>query len=230
MQLDNLGGEVRAMRAQRLRQALGLTLAGFVLAAAITMVSAQEGFMSIGASTAAVVATSATTFGSTDVGAAAVVAAEEGVKVDIALADEETTAAVTLAQTPPPPAGTSESATASTQPVLLNERAWSDGHTTIVECTGDVTRTCQVNIYGPNGEFILGRKISPNAEATDCSGPCLDSTGAALDASSVSRAQAAIAAASQSHKVIVSAGAPLPPAAVEAPAETEAERLHVEGE
>ena len=231
MQLDILGGEVRAMRAHRLRQALGLTLAGFLLAAAITIVSAQEGFMSTGASTAAVVAaTSATTFGSTDVGAAAVVAAEEGLKVDVGLADEETTATMTLAQTPPPPAGTSESAAASIQPVLLNERAWSDGHTTIVECTGDVTRTCQVNIYGPNGEFILGRRISPNAEATDCSGPCLDSTGAALDASSVSRAQAAIAAGSQNHKVIVSAGAPLPPAAEEVPAETEAERLHVEGE
>src|SRR3990170_3819787 len=121
-----------------------------------------------------------------------------------------TLAGFVLAQAPPPAAAAAEEAASSTQPMLVSERAWSDGHTTIVECTGDVTRTCQVNVYGPTGEFILGRKISPSGEAADCSGPCLDSTGAPLDASSVSRAQAAIASGSQTHKVIVSAGGTAP--------------------
>src|SRR3990170_3734151 len=193
------------MVAHRLRQALGLTLAGFVLAAAISFVSAQEGSV-LTAVPAAQAVTSSAMLAVGNVGAAA------------------------AAQTPPPPAATAEEAAASTQPMLVSERAWSDGHTTIVECTGDVTRTCQVNVYGPTGEFILGRKISPTGEAADCSGPCLDSTGAPLDASSVSRAQAAIASGSQTHKVIVSAGAPLPPAVEEAPAETQAAPLHREGE
>ena len=193
------------MVAHRLRQALGLTLAGFVLAAAISFVSAQEGSV-LTAVPAAQAVTSSAMLAVGNVGAAAV------------------------AQTPPPPVATAEEAAASTQPMLVSERAWSDGHTTIVECTGDVTRTCQVNVYGPTGEFILGRKISPSGEAADCSGPCLDSTGAPLDASSVSRAQATIASGSQTHKVIVSAGAPLPPAVEEAPAETQAEPLHREGE
>ena len=217
------------MVAHRLRQALGLTLAGFVLAAAISFVSAQEGSV-LTAVPAAQAVTSSAMLAVGNVGAAAVVAAEEGPKVDVAMAEEETISAVAVAQTPPPPAATAEEAAASTQPMLVSERAWSDGHTTIVECTGDVTRTCQVNVYGPTGEFILGRKISPSGEAADCSGPCLDSTGAPLDASSVSRAQATIASGSQTHKVIVSAGAPLPPAVEEAPAETQAEPLHREGE
>src|SRR3989337_2194963 len=121
------------MVAHRLRQALGLTLAGFVLAAAIAFVSAQEGSV-LTAVPAAQAVTSSAMLAVGNVGAAAVVAAEEGPKVDVAMAEEETIAAVAVAQTPPPPAATAEEAAAATQPMLVSERAWSDGHTTIVEC------------------------------------------------------------------------------------------------
>jgi hypothetical protein len=231
------------MRAHKLRQALGFIIAGFVLGAAISVVSAQVGLQesaepsaaaeiaaaTVGAGAAAVVAASEATAVSAEIGlsaaaASAVMGSEEG---SDALAEEG--AEATVAQAPPvAPEGQT---TAATQPILINEREWSDAHKTIVECTGDVARTCQVNVYGPNGEFILGRTISPNGEAVDCSGPCLDSTGAPLDASSVIRAQAAIDAGSQTHKIITSAGTPLAPATAVPPAETEAqEPLRAEGE
>lgn len=100
---------------------------------------------------------------------------------------------------------------------------------TFVECTGDVVRTCQVNVYGPNGEFILGRSIAPNGEAADCSGPCLDSIGAPIDASAISRAQAAVTAGSQAYRVITSVGTPAAPPAAQPPEEPQAEPLHDEG-
>jgi len=227
------------MVAHKLRQALGLLVIGFALTAAISVVSAQEGMFSTTATTQAVAesavgsfstkaaatpVTTAPTGSFSNEGGAAALASEDGPKVDVALAGDE----VAVAQIPP--ASTTSAAAAAAQPALLNERDWSDGYKTVVECTGDVAPTCQANVYGPNGEFILGRTISPNGEAADCSGPCLDSTGAPLDASSVSRAQAASAAGSPTHKIIASPGVPPAPAAEEAPAEGEAEHLHVEGQ
>ena len=208
------------MGAHRLRQILGLTLVGFVLAAAISFASAQEGPLF----TAALEQDTAGAGG-----AALALASEEGPLSDGVMAEEAPSPAVVVAQTPPlpSPAVAPDAAAVTTGKTLLNERAWSDAHTTIVECTGDVTRTCQVNVYGPNGEFILGRKFSPNGEAADCSGPCLDSTGAPLDASSVSRAQAAIAAGNRTFGVITS---PSVPQVVETPSETQAEPLRREGE
>jgi hypothetical protein len=161
-------------------------------------------------------------------GVSAALQSEEGTKVDLAMGGDET--ALTVAQIPSTPAAP-EGVTASAQPILVNERAWSDGVKTIVECSGDVVRTCQVNVYGPDGEFILGRKISPSGEAADCSGPCLDATGAPLDAATVARAQAAASAGGQTHKVITSAGLPTaPPVATGTTTETEAEVLRHEGE
>jgi hypothetical protein len=152
---------------------------------------------------------------------------EEGTKVDLAMGGDE--AGVTVAQIPSTPAAP-EGMTASAQPILVNERVWSDGVKTVVECTGDVVRTCQANVYGPDGEFILGRKISPSGEAADCSGPCLDASGAPLDAATVTRAQAAAGAGAPTHKVITSAGLPTPPVVTVSPAETEADVLRHEGE
>jgi len=209
----------------RTRQALVLSLVGVAFTAAITGVSAQESTLALPVPVVQVPVPASGPALAVLGGAAIVV--EDEPKVDVAMAGDETIAATAVAQAVPP-AATSGGAAAA-QPALVNERAWSDGHTTIVECTGEITRTCQVNVYGPGGEFILGRKISPNGEAVDCSGPCLDSTGAPLDAASVSRAKAAVAAGSQTHKVITSAGIVLPPPAEEVPA-TEAERLNREGD
>ena len=139
-------------------------IVGFVLAAAISFASAQEGPLF----TAALEQDTAGAGG-----AALALAPEEGFRVNGAMVEEAPSPAVVVAQTPPlpGPAVTSDAAAVTTGKTLLNERAWSDGYTTIVECTGDVTRTCQVNVYGPNVEFILGCKISPNGEAADCSRP-----------------------------------------------------------
>jgi hypothetical protein len=230
------------MVAHRLRQALGLIVVGFALAAAISVVSAQEGMFSttvpspsaaepaaglFSTEPAATPAASASAAAFAGEGSAPL-ASEDGPKLDVAMAGGESAPA--LAQAPPTSTASTEAA-ATTQPALISQRDWSDGYKTVVECTGDVVRTCQANVYGPNGEFILGRTISPNGEAADCSGPCLDSTGAQLDASSVTRAQAAIAAGSRTHKVITSAGLPLAPASESsAPTEDEAVRLHGEGQ
>ncbi len=205
----------------RRQYAMGAALVGILLVATITYVAAQEGAGDL-----------ALIDGGGTVAAAASAEALDG--ADLAMAQEEPLPVVTVAQATPPPAPvTSEEEAApapATPPALLSERAWSDGVTTIVECTGEVARTCQVNVYHPGGEFILGRTITPSGEAADCSGPCLDSTGAQLDASSIARAQSAIAAGSQTHRIITSAGAPVPPAAVvQTSTDVEAEPLRVEG-
>lgn len=214
------------MGSRKLRQALPSILVVVVVAAAISVVSAQEGSLFTTSSVAQVATSSSVAGGG--------VLSEDGSGIELALASQTVVPPVTVAQTPPPAVTSEEQTPAAAQPILVGERAWPDAHTTIVECTGEVTRTCQVNVYGPNGEFILGRKISPNGEAADCTGPCLDSTGAPLDASSVSRAQAAVAAGSQTHKVIVSAGAPLPPTTIQTtevtPPEVEADPIHLEGQ
>ena len=213
------------MAFHRTRQALVLSLVGVVLTAAITGVSAQE--ITFAVPVPVVQAPAPSSGPALAVLGAAAIIVEDEPKVDVAMIGDETIAATAVAQAVPPAAASG--GTAASQPILVNERAWSDEHKTYVECTGDVARTCQVNVYGPGGEFILGRKISPNGEAVDCSGPCLDSTGAPLDAASVSRAKAAVAAGSQTHKVITSAGIVLPPPAEEVPT-TEAERLNREGD
>lgn len=218
---------------------MGLIVVGVALAAAISVVSAQEGMFSTTAQSAAVAEAAAGSF-STELVAAPVaptpagtfsgeggtaLASEDGPKLDVALAGDE---AAAVAQAPSSTTGSTEAA-ATTQPALIGQRDWSDGYKTVVECTGNVVRTCQVNVYGPNGEFILGRTVNPNGEAADCSGPCLDSTGAQLDASSVTRAQAAVGTGSQTHKIITSAG--LPPApATESSVPTEDEAVHLHGE
>lgn len=93
----------------------------------------------------------------------------------------------------PAQAGDEEVVALATPSAWLEERTWSDGVTTVVECiTVGASRSCRVNVYGPGGEFLLGREIPAVGEAFDCTGPCLDATGAVLDSSSVSRAQAAI--------------------------------------
>jgi hypothetical protein len=160
-------------------------------------------------------------------GVSSALQSEEGTKVDLAMGGDET--ALTVAQLPPTPT-VPEGVSASAQPILVNERVWSDGVKTVVECTGDVVRTCQANVYGPDGEFILGRKISPSGEAADCSGPCLDASGAPIDAATVTRAQAAAGAGAPTHKVITSAGLPTPPVVTVSPPETEADVLRHEGE
>jgi hypothetical protein len=233
------------MVAHRLRQSLGFIVAGLTLAAAISAVSAQEGILRVTAPSAVEPAAAGPSLldavNAESTGTAAVagpgllsdtsaaLASEQEARTDIAMAGDQAAGAVTLAQTLPPAPPTS-TGTAATQPPLLNERDWSDGYKTVVECTGDVARACQANVYGPNGEFVLGRTISPNGEAADCSGPCLDSTGAQLDASSVSRAQAAAAAGSPTHVIVTGAGAPPAPAAQEAPSEGEAQPIRHEGE
>ncbi|HEY6102024.1 MAG TPA: hypothetical protein VI007_02240 [bacterium] len=214
---------------------------GVALAAAISVVSAQESMFSTTAQSAAVAEAAAGSF-STELVAApvapspagtfsgeggAALASEDGPKLDVALAGDE---AAAVAQAPPASTGSTEAA-ATTQPALISQRDWSDGYKTVVECTGNVVRTCQANVYGPNGEFILGRTINPNGEGADCSGPCLDSTGAQLDVSSVTRAQAAVGTRSQTHKIITSAGLPPAPATESSiPTDDEAVHLHGEGQ
>jgi hypothetical protein len=194
--------------------------------AALAVATSAAGFEAVGAAQVDAAVSSSGMF--SPGGTSAALLSDEGTKVDLAMTGDEATL---LAQTPAPAGPAPEGVTGSAQPTLVNERAWSDGYKTIVECTGDVTRTCQANVYGPDGEFILGRKISPSGEAADCSGPCVDATGAPIDAAAVSRAQAAVSAGAQTHKVISSAGLPpAPPAAAETPTETEAELLRHEGE
>lgn len=228
------------MVAHRLRQAMGFIVVGVALAAAISVVSAQ-GMFSTTAESAAVAEPAAGSFSTELVaapvaptpagsfsseGGGAALASEDGSKLDVALSGDE----AAVAQAPVSTTGSTEAA-ATTQPALISQRDWSDGYKTVVECTGNVARTCQANVYGPNGEFILGRTINPNGEAADCSGPCLDSTGAQLDASSVTRAQAAVGTGSQTHKIIMNAGLPPAPATESSiPTEDEAVRLHGEGQ
>jgi hypothetical protein len=218
-------------------KALIVAVVGLALAAAGGFASAQ-GFRSEAVSSAALTVETTAVPAQVDVavsgagifsaGAALASLSEEGTKVDLAMAGDDATM---VAQTPVPAGPTPEGVAVAAQQILVNERAWSDGVKTVVECTGDVTRTCQANVYGPNGEFILGRRISPSGEAADCEGPCLDATGAPLDAATVTRAQAAVDSGAQTHKVITSAGLPsAPPAATEAPIETEAEQLRHEGQ
>lgn len=155
--------------------------------------------------------------------------ADDGTRSDVTMIGEDA-AGTTTAQLPP--AGPApETVAASTSPILVSERTWSDGAKTVVECTGDVARTCKVNVYGPDGQFILGRTFSPAGEGADCGEPCLDAAGAPLDAATVARAQAAVDAGAQTHRVITSAGMALtPPAVPAAPTETEAEQLRHESQ
>jgi hypothetical protein len=235
------------MVVSRRSKALIIAVVGLALAAAGGFASA-EGFRADGASSAALtVETSAGEFDAVQAamvdvagsaagifteGAALASLSEEGTRVDPVTAGDDTIMAM-VAQTPAPAGPAPDGVAVAAQPILVNERAWSDGVKTVVECTGDVTRTCQANVYGPDGEFILGRRITPSGEAADCEGPCLDATGAPLDAATVTRAQAAVDSGAQTHKVITSAGlppAPAPVAVTEAPIETEAEVLRHEGE
>lgn len=119
---------------------------------------------------------------------------------------QATLAAATLAQT----AGEEAEIVALATPSRwLEERTWADGVTTVVECTTvGATRSCRVSVFGPGGEFILGREIPASGEAFGCPGQCIDATGAVLDSSSVARAQGAIAAGDRDVGV-VSAGTPM---------------------
>src|SRR3990172_7493740 len=116
----------RTWGAHRLRQILGLTLVGFVLAAAISFASAQAGPLF----TAALEQDTAGAGG-----AALALAPEEGFRVNGARAEEAPSPAVVVAQTPPlpGPAVTSDAAAVIIGETLLNERAWSGGYPTMVE-------------------------------------------------------------------------------------------------
>lgn len=186
------------------------------------------GFTAGAAAAAETVAASAAgTFSAGEMGGVRL--ADDGTKADVTTIDEDA-GGTTVAQLPP--AGPAPQAAAgSASPILVSERAWADGTKTVVECTGDAARTCRVNVYGPDGEFILGRALTPTGEAADCGGPCLDATGAPLDSATVARAQAAVDAGAQTHKVVVSPGMALtPPPVPEAPTETEAEQLRHESQ
>lgn len=103
---------------------------------------------------------------------------------------------------PAPVLAPGQAATVAMPSSWLAERTWEDGVRTVAECvTTEGGRSCKVNVYGPNGEFILGREIPASGEAVDCPGPCLDATGAVLDSSSLSRTQAATTVEAEAETV-----------------------------
>lgn len=188
--------EVGVMVTRRLWQAGASVLAGILLVAVVSYVSAQGGSVALAL------------IGEGQAGGAVTVAAggvSEG-SSSLELAEAESTTTVTIvAQTPPPVVttpSTVEEAVITMPTNWLSERVWTDGARTVVECIGSPTRTCNVNVYGPAGEHLLGWNISPTGLGTDCSGPCLDSTGTVLDSSSISRAQSAIAAGNRSYSIV----------------------------